>query len=51
MAEQTPKPFFAHSANEAGQWHDLADHLRSVAKLAGEFASKFDASWEQEIEQ
>lgn len=29
--------YFAHSANKYGNWHVLADHLGSVAKLSSEF--------------
>lgn len=29
--------YFAHSANEYGNWHQLADHLASVSKIAKEF--------------
>ena len=36
-------PYFAHSANAAGQWHDLAKHLRDVADRARTFAAKFGA--------
>ena len=28
------KPYFAHSANPAGHWHLLKNHLAAVAKLA-----------------
>ncbi len=34
----------AHTRNEDGEYHDLADHLTAVAGLAEAFASKFDAS-------
>jgi len=37
-------PFFAHSANGAGQKHDLVVHLKSVARLASQFAGKFGAA-------
>ena len=33
----------AHSTNTRGKSHDLVEHLRCVAKLAGEFAAKFGA--------
>jgi len=33
----------AHSANTKGERHDLVEHLQCVAKLASEFAAKFDA--------
>lgn len=29
--------YFAHSANGSGNWHQLADHLASVSKIAKEF--------------
>ncbi len=32
---------FAHSANPAGSWHRLEEHLSDVAELAGTFADKF----------
>jgi CRISPR-associated endonuclease/helicase Cas3 len=32
---------YAHSANAAGQRHDLLDHLRSVAEQAADFAASF----------
>lgn len=35
--------YFAHSQNSAGIKHDLIDHLKSVAELAGGFADKFGA--------
>uniref|UniRef100_E6PG15 Metal dependent phosphohydrolase n=1 Tax=mine drainage metagenome TaxID=410659 RepID=E6PG15_9ZZZZ len=38
--------YFAHSANGAGLWHPLAEHLRSVGDLAGGFAS--GARWRDE---
>lgn len=31
--------YFAHSKNKVDQWHPLAEHLRSVSELAGEFAT------------
>ncbi|MEW6054739.1 MAG: CRISPR-associated helicase Cas3' [Nitrospirota bacterium] len=34
---------YAHSPNENGDWHHLDAHLKEVAELAKEFASKFDA--------
>lgn len=37
---------YAHSANGAGKWHPLAEHLSGVAKLAGEFAGP--AAWAEE---
>lgn len=38
--------FFAHSANPAGRWHPLRDHLTAVGKLAAEFASALP--WHEE---
>lgn len=35
---------FAHSRNDLGVRHDLVEHLRSVARLAGEFAAPFGAT-------
>ena len=35
---------FAHSKNPLGQPHDLVEHLKSVTKLAAEFAGKFGAA-------
>jgi len=37
---------YAHSENSAGIWHLLADHLKSVGRLAKQFAGK--ASWSDE---
>src|SRR5581483_2578499 len=34
---------WAHSRNPDGQRHALVDHLRSVARIASEYASKFEA--------
>jgi CRISPR-associated endonuclease/helicase Cas3 len=34
---------FAHSVNESGRRHELADHLRSTAELARQFAAAFGA--------
>jgi hypothetical protein len=30
--------FFVHSANDAGRWHPLREHLDAVGRLAGDFA-------------
>jgi CRISPR-associated endonuclease/helicase Cas3 len=38
--ESKMPPFFAHSANEHGDWHPLAKHLASVSKLASCFAEQ-----------
>ena len=35
---------YAHTPNDAGEWHALADHLRAVAGLAAEHASAFDSA-------
>jgi CRISPR-associated helicase Cas3/CRISPR-associated endonuclease Cas3-HD len=35
--ESQPTQYFAHSANEFGKWHPLAEHLASVSKLARAF--------------
>lgn len=32
-----PNKYFAHSANKLGHWHDLKNHLASVAKRSSEF--------------
>lgn len=34
--QESPEGPFAHSANSCGKWHDLREHLESVARLAGE---------------
>ncbi|MBF0564369.1 MAG: HD domain-containing protein [Nitrospirae bacterium] len=31
--------YMAHSANKSGNWHRLSEHIRNVARIAGEFAS------------
>ena len=36
-AEAQPCQYFAHSSNEHGDWHRLAEHLTSVSKIAREF--------------
>ncbi len=36
-SEPQPSQYFAHSANRYGKWHQLADHLASVSKIAKEF--------------
>ncbi len=38
--------YLAHSANQSGEGHGLAEHLAEVAKLASEFASAFGAGKE-----
>lgn len=35
--------YFAHSENGVGVKHELVQHLKEVAQLAGEFAAKFGA--------
>ena len=35
--------FHAHSANENGAYHDLVDHLKAVAEMAGLFCAPFDS--------
>lgn len=41
---QPPYPGpFAHSPNPEGKWHDLREHLESVAQLARRFAEPFGA--------
>ena len=34
---------YAHSPNDRGEWHELVDHLRCVAKLTAEFAEPLGA--------
>lgn len=34
---------YAHSENEKGQMHLLTDHLKAVAKMAGELAAPFQS--------
>jgi CRISPR-associated endonuclease/helicase Cas3 len=36
-SELHSRQYFAHSANGFGNWHQLADHLTSVSKIAKEF--------------
>ncbi|MBZ0096631.1 MAG: CRISPR-associated helicase Cas3' [Sulfuricella sp.] len=38
--------YFAHSANRAGKWHPLAEHLSSVARLTHGFSA--GSSWADE---
>ncbi len=38
--------YYAHSANRAGQWHRLSDHLEAVGRLARVFANA--APWREE---
>jgi len=40
--------FYAHTPNNDGRWHELADHLEAVAKLAADHAAVFgsaEAAW------
>lgn len=39
-------PYYAHSANTAGRWHKLAQHLSAVGNIAAEFSEKFP--WHEE---
>ena len=41
MTQSTDQGFHAHSANDAGHYHKLEDHLHGVATLAREFAEPF----------
>jgi CRISPR-associated endonuclease/helicase Cas3 len=38
--------FFAHSANEHGDWHPLAEHLVSVSRMAKEFLQGWNGAEE-----
>jgi CRISPR-associated endonuclease/helicase Cas3 len=38
--------YYAHSANPAGKWHRLVDHLQSVGNIARNFAGA--AAWSDE---
>jgi len=35
--------YHAHTPNDHGEWHALAEHIRAVAHLACEFATHFGA--------
>lgn len=35
--------YYAHTPGKDGTWHDLEEHLKSVAELAANFAAKFNA--------
>ena len=37
IQEDAMSSYYAHSANTDGRWHRLAEHLISVARLAGGF--------------
>ena len=41
--------YFAHSANKCGDWHSLADHLCSVAKLSSRFLHGFKGEEEVKL--
>jgi CRISPR-associated endonuclease Cas3-HD len=41
--------YFAHSANAAGSWHTLRDHLASVSRLARAFMQEHPAADEAAI--
>ncbi len=41
--------YYAHSKNKADRWHPLAEHLRGVAELAGEFAEASGFAEEAEL--
>ncbi len=41
MTQSLCDPLIAHSANDAGRLHSLADHLTRVARLAARFAETF----------
>ncbi|WP_310388214.1 CRISPR-associated helicase Cas3' [Roseateles sp.] len=43
-AEPSDAALHAHSQNELGDWHGLAEHLHKVGRLAGEFAEPFNSS-------
>jgi len=43
IARGIPVGYFAHSANNRGEWHDLREHLGAVARLARQFAESFAA--------
>ncbi len=34
-------PYYAHTPNAQGQWHNLVDHLRATAETARAFAERF----------
>jgi CRISPR-associated endonuclease/helicase Cas3 len=42
--EASDQALHAHSQNEQGDWHGLAEHLLAVGRLAGEFAAPFSGS-------
>jgi CRISPR-associated endonuclease/helicase Cas3 len=35
-----PSKYFAHSANQVGEWHPLAEHVRRVGEFAATLADK-----------
>ncbi len=34
--------YFAHTGNNKGDWHELAEHLRGVGERAAEFAAQMN---------
>ena len=45
-SEPQPCQYFAHSANGYGKWHQLADHLASVSRMAKEFLQEWNGAEE-----
>ena len=45
-SEPQPHQYFAHSANGHGDWHQLADHLASVSRMAKEFLQGWNGAEE-----
>lgn len=45
-SEPQPHQYFAHSANGYGNWHQLADHLASVSRMAKEFLQGWNGTEE-----
>ena len=43
-SEASEQALQAHSQNEQGDWHGLAEHLQAVGRLAGELAAPFSGS-------
>lgn len=44
MPHATTGPAYAHTPGPDGRWHDLAEHLIAVARLAADFAAFFQAT-------
>ncbi len=44
IPDPVDKALHAHSLNEQGYWHGLADHSQSVGRMAGVFAAPFKAT-------